>query len=371
MSPRMATRHAGRRAPRLSAMSVGPVALAAVALLLASPLFAQRSDGLGNRGAALRPCDDHMDHGRRQQGRACYLELLNRNSPLGVQAEAWWGVGDFKQANEVFRAAVAAEPENPDLRVRWGYLFLETYNPGEAFKLFEEALGIDENHLAAKLGKAQVIGDRFEGKALEQVEEIIKADPDFYEAYLLKARMALEEKDVEKAEEALDKAAEIAAASKLAPLDIYAMRASIDLLNDKTESEWTAKALAYNPSFGRIYAEPAHFYVITRRYREAVNLLQKAVKVDPELWSAHAELAVNLMREDRDDEAKRHLEIAFKAARQIDVGGVMINDAPTFRADQQPYGGRRESGVGLEGVRYAIHELTQPKFICLNLPKLD
>lgn len=66
-----------------------------------------------------------------------------------------------------------------------------------------------------------------------------------------------------------------------------------------------------------------------------------------------------------------NLEIAFKAARQIDVGGVMINDAPTFRADQQPYGGRRQSGVGLEGVRYAIHELTQPKFICLNLPKLD
>ncbi|HEY9868230.1 MAG TPA: aldehyde dehydrogenase family protein, partial [Candidatus Obscuribacterales bacterium] len=66
-----------------------------------------------------------------------------------------------------------------------------------------------------------------------------------------------------------------------------------------------------------------------------------------------------------------NLEVAFKAARKIDVGGVMINDAPTFRADHQPYGGRRQSGVGLEGVRYAIHELTQPKFICLNLPRLD
>ena len=51
-----------------------------------------------------------------------------------------------------------------------------------------------------------------------------------------------------------------------------------------------------------------------------------------------------------------NLEIAFKAARQIDVGGVMINDAPTFRSDHMPYGGRKESGVGLEGVRYALHE---------------
>jgi acyl-CoA reductase-like NAD-dependent aldehyde dehydrogenase len=64
------------------------------------------------------------------------------------------------------------------------------------------------------------------------------------------------------------------------------------------------------------------------------------------------------------------LEIAFKAARSIDAGGVMVNDGPTFRADHMPYGGRKESGVGLEGVRYAISEMTQPKFICLNLPPL-
>lgn len=67
----------------------------------------------------------------------------------------------------------------------------------------------------------------------------------------------------------------------------------------------------------------------------------------------------------------RDLEVAFKAARLIDVGGVMINDAPTFRADHMPYGGRRESGMGLEGVRYALSEMTQPKFVCLNLPRLS
>lgn len=66
----------------------------------------------------------------------------------------------------------------------------------------------------------------------------------------------------------------------------------------------------------------------------------------------------------------QNLEIAFKGARQIDAGGVMVNDAPTFRADHMPYGGRKESGVGLEGVRYAIAEMTQAKFICLNLPAL-
>lgn len=62
-----------------------------------------------------------------------------------------------------------------------------------------------------------------------------------------------------------------------------------------------------------------------------------------------------------------NIDVAFKAARGIDVGGVMVNDAPTFRADHMPYGGRKESGLGLEGVKFAVHELTQPKFICLNL----
>lgn len=61
------------------------------------------------------------------------------------------------------------------------------------------------------------------------------------------------------------------------------------------------------------------------------------------------------------------INVAFKAARKIDVGGVMVNDAPMFRADHMPYGGRKESGLGLEGVKYALQEMTQPKFICLNL----
>jgi acyl-CoA reductase-like NAD-dependent aldehyde dehydrogenase len=62
-----------------------------------------------------------------------------------------------------------------------------------------------------------------------------------------------------------------------------------------------------------------------------------------------------------------NIDVAFKLARGIDAGGVIVNDTPSFRADHMPYGGRKESGLGLEGVRYALMEMTQPKFICLNL----
>jgi acyl-CoA reductase-like NAD-dependent aldehyde dehydrogenase len=60
----------------------------------------------------------------------------------------------------------------------------------------------------------------------------------------------------------------------------------------------------------------------------------------------------------------RDLQRAFQAARKLDVGGVMINDIPMFRADHMPYGGVKESGTGREGPRYAIEEMTELKLIC-------
>lgn len=55
---------------------------------------------------------------------------------------------------------------------------------------------------------------------------------------------------------------------------------------------------------------------------------------------------------------------AFAAAGKIQVGGVLINDVPAFRADLMPYGGVKESGMGREGPRYAIEEMTELKMIC-------
>ena len=55
---------------------------------------------------------------------------------------------------------------------------------------------------------------------------------------------------------------------------------------------------------------------------------------------------------------------AFQAARKLDVGGVMINDIPMYRADHMPYGGVKESGTGREGPRYAVEEMTEMKLIC-------
>lgn len=61
-----------------------------------------------------------------------------------------------------------------------------------------------------------------------------------------------------------------------------------------------------------------------------------------------------------------NLHTAMNAIDKLHVGGVMINDIPTFRLDHMPYGGVKESGVGREGVKYAVEELTELKLVVFN-----
>jgi acyl-CoA reductase-like NAD-dependent aldehyde dehydrogenase len=52
--------------------------------------------------------------------------------------------------------------------------------------------------------------------------------------------------------------------------------------------------------------------------------------------------------------------------REIECGGIIVNDIPTWRVDQMPYGGMKRSGVGREGVRYSIEEMTEPKLLAIR-----
>jgi len=63
----------------------------------------------------------------------------------------------------------------------------------------------------------------------------------------------------------------------------------------------------------------------------------------------------------------RNVDLAWKAARKIRAGGVIINDASSYRADVMPYGGVDKSGMGREGPRYAIEEMTDIRMVVFNL----
>ncbi len=62
----------------------------------------------------------------------------------------------------------------------------------------------------------------------------------------------------------------------------------------------------------------------------------------------------------------RDLPLALRAARELDFGGVLVNEVPTWRTDQMPYGGVRDSGNTREGPHYAVHEMTETRLVVLS-----
>ena len=62
----------------------------------------------------------------------------------------------------------------------------------------------------------------------------------------------------------------------------------------------------------------------------------------------------------------RDIDRALHAFDRLEYGGVILNDVPTFRIDNFPYGGVKDSGAGREGVRWAVEEMTEPKVLVIR-----
>jgi acyl-CoA reductase-like NAD-dependent aldehyde dehydrogenase len=63
----------------------------------------------------------------------------------------------------------------------------------------------------------------------------------------------------------------------------------------------------------------------------------------------------------------RDAKLMFQAYEELEIGGLLAGDVPSFRIDHMPYGGLKDSGIGREGLRYAIEEMTEPKLLVMNL----
>lgn len=88
---------------------------------------------------------------------------------------------------------------------------------------------------------------------------------------------------------------------------------------------------------------------------EPVDTIQQAIdKVNDSRYGLQAGIFSN------------NMEHIFRAFRQIEVGELIVNDAPTYRIDHMPYGGVKDSGFGREGVRYSIEEMTEIRMLAIN-----
>ena len=63
----------------------------------------------------------------------------------------------------------------------------------------------------------------------------------------------------------------------------------------------------------------------------------------------------------------KDIDRVFKAVKRLNFGGVIVNDTPNFRADHMPYGGNRQSGLGREGVKFAMEDMTNIQMVAIRL----
>ena len=263
---------------------------------------------VGARGATLETCRTLRQHGQLREAQSCFAGLTHAPDAF-TRAEGDWGLGRYDEANEEFRAALREQPKSAAARVEWGRMYLEHYQPGDAAKLFEEALEIDPNNAAAYLGMARVAAAGFDKKAVQFADEAIHRDPKYAEAHEFLAYLALEDTNPSLAAAEAQQALSISSEA----LEGMAVLASIDWLEGKPQSQWMDRILKIDPAYGEAYATGAHFFEINRRYEEAIAWYRKALELNGTLWAARSQLGVNLMRLGRDAEARRELERCYEA----------------------------------------------------------
>lgn len=292
--------------------------LCALALLL---LLSQRVPARGLDYGELtdtqvQRCDSLQWSGQRAPAQRCYQALVQGPNPAAVRAEGAWALGDLKSANILFREAAGAGAGAAPLLVRWGELYVDSHQNQDALELFQQALQKQPHNAFAQVDAAAVLVDQFASQADLQLQAVVTDSTApagaRLQALLLLTRVALEDSDLRRAAMLLAQADALAQQRALPQLQLYALHAGLELLAGHDPQGWIDKALLLDPDFGEAYATPAHFDVITRRQRQAIDLYQKAVRVQPDLWSAQVELASCLLRENRITEARAVLQTAYR-----------------------------------------------------------
>jgi tetratricopeptide (TPR) repeat protein len=261
---------------------------------------------------SLAGCLDMSLRGDDAAARDCHVELINQaTDPLEI-AGGYAGIGNIEAANEWYRKGAEAEADNADLRVAWGRLFASVHQAGDAEALYQEALVLDPQHFGARVAMAELYMDRFDGPTRAIVDELLEERPLAPAPRLMSARMKLEVGDRGTAASELDALLAEADHSVSVRLKALSLRATIALLDGERDNPWMSEIREINPGYGQADATAAHFYIVTRRYMEAVALLEAAVARDETLWQAHSELGLNLLRVNRLEDARRHLELAYQ-----------------------------------------------------------
>lgn len=304
---------------KLTSSFFKPVLTAALLSSLMFPVFTQAREHLYGalEYGALQECDDLFWSGQTAEAGRCYITLNTPQQDPRLRAEALWAQGDLQGANTQFQQAFDDFPEDPMVRVRWGELFMETYQYQEAYNLFSEALTLDENNAWAHIGAASSLAEGGDAEALNEhlsrvMEEALSPPGARLRGMMMVIGTLLRQDRYDDAQKSLDEAFDLVADSDLPAMEVNAMQASHAFMTGGDYMPYIEASLAESPNYGDAWFIPGYHATIIRLYREAGELFQKAVEVQPDHWQAHVYLGQNLLRMNRINDAIEHVNIAYQ-----------------------------------------------------------
>ena len=259
--------------------------------------------------------------GRKNDARGQWQELirdlrsgrLTSKQTRGNAAVAAWRLGYAQDARDLFLDATDEKRDGEvslDALCDFGYLFLDKYNVRDALAVFRDCLKINKNYAEALLGIA--LAKKYESSA--EVENFARAalevNPNLVPAINLLAELRLQEENYDEARKQLRQALGINPQA----LESLSLEAAYHLLqgNDADFIRAEERILDINPNYGRLYHTLAESMVTRRKYREAVGWARKALTLDPQLWPAHTNLGMNLMRLGELNAGRAALQRAFE-----------------------------------------------------------
>jgi tetratricopeptide (TPR) repeat protein len=181
--------------------------------------------------------------------------------------------------------------------------------------LFEEALAIDPQDKQARVAMARLTAERMAGEVAKPVDALLAEDDTLLEAHLVAARLGIERGDLQAARSAAQRALDLSQQQQRPPLEAWTLLAAVEAMGNRDPGQWIRTALAYNPRYGTLLEMLGTFEVMRRRYREADAWYARAVEVQPNLWSAHRERGLNLLRLGEQAGAREQLERAYSGDR--------------------------------------------------------
>jgi tetratricopeptide (TPR) repeat protein len=259
----------------------------------------------------------------RKLGRDDATPILRRvateASDLVVAGRALHAIGQFDEANSVFRDALARAPKSPDVNTAWGELYLDAHQQADALELFQAALEADAKWTPAFLGAAKSLSDEDPPQAVGAAKKALEINPSYVEAYVFIANEAMDQDRKDEARQMIDKALAVNSSS----LEAHAALAAMAYVEDRTpdfDAE-VDKVLAIAPKYGEVFRlageRAAHAY----RFDEAVALVRRALMLEPNSPAALSDLGMHLLRTGDEAGARQALEASFK---------LFPRDKPTF-----------------------------------------